>query len=131
LQPGSPNNSSPSSSLSDNGNSAASTPSNTSSCIGDVGDNVIISGNSNKSLNFSAIWSAAYDLPGVTLDEVLADLDLSSSIVAHTLDFFESFFGPYGYVTLNTTASEINQDFGPPIDDALTDVALWLMQNVQ
>jgi hypothetical protein len=89
--------------------SANSSMQSNASCIGAVGDGVTISGNTNTSLNFSAIWSPAYDLAGITVNEVLADLNSSSSIVAQTINFFDTFFGPNGFVTMNTTYSMENQ----------------------
>jgi hypothetical protein len=131
LQLNASSNSGTSNNLSGTSNSAATTLSNTNgSCIGDVGDNVIISGNSNASLNFSAIWIPIYDLANITVDEILADLNSSSSIVAQTINFFGTFFGPNGFVPLNTTFSIENQAIGP-IDRGLSEIALWLLQNVQ
>lgn len=74
-------------------------------CVGEVGDNVTIVGNSGMSLNFSEIWLSFYDQANVTLAQVVADLDSSSSILMLTRDFFVTFFGPQGFVTLNTTYS--------------------------
>jgi hypothetical protein len=83
-------------------------------------------------LNFSDIWLSLYDQANVTLAEVLADLNASSTIVALTTDFFDTFFGPYGFVTLNTTFSMQNQNqTNGAIDLGLADIVSWLILNVE
>jgi hypothetical protein len=114
-------------------NTNSSVNSSSSSCIGNVGDNVTIMGNSGMSLNFSDIWLPLYDQANVTLAMVLADLNASSTIIPLTEDFFNNFFGPNGFVTLNTTFSmehAANQTNGP-IDSGLANIVAWLITAVE
>lgn len=44
--------------------------------------------NMTMGLNFSQIWISPYDLAGVTVAEVLADLNATSNIFAETSNWF-------------------------------------------
>jgi hypothetical protein len=81
------------------------------------------------SLNFSEIWLSFYDQANVTLAQVVADLDSSSSILMLTRDFFVTFFGPQGFVPLNTTYSMEPQN--QVVDAGLKDIVTWLIENVE
>jgi len=99
-------------------------------------------------LNFTDIWVPLFDLPNVTVAQVVADLNATSSIITDTLSFFNTFFGPTGFVTLsppivpsnatvsNTTVSTIpvsnntltNTSFGVNIPVGLGAIVQWITE---
>jgi len=103
------------------------------------------SGSSNSSanettvilLNFTDIWSPIYDLSQITVAEVVADLNGSSSIIVNTTSWFHMFFGPNGLVTLNTTLSmqqanqTTNTSFGINIPVGLEAIVAWITMEVK
>jgi len=88
-------------------------------------------------LNFTAIWSPVYDLAQITVAEVVADLNATSSIIINTTSWFQVFFGPNGLVTLNTTLSmqqanqTTNSSFGINIPVGLEAIVAWITMEVK
>jgi hypothetical protein len=83
-------------------------------------------------LNFTDIWKPVYNETQVTVAEVVADLNGSSSIIVNTTSWFHMFFGPNGLVTLNTTLSmqqsnqSKNTSFGINIPVDLATMVTWV-----
>jgi hypothetical protein len=83
-------------------------------------------------LNFTDIWNPIYDEAQFSVEEVVADLNGSSSVIVNTTSWFHVFFGPNGLVTLNTTLSmqqssqSKNTSFGVNIPVGLEPMVTWV-----
>ena len=61
-------------------------------------------------LNFTMIWKEIYDDDNMTLSDIIADLNLTSTIVVDLKEWFSFFFGIEGVVTLDRVEPSI-----PPV----------------
>lgn len=87
-------------------------------------------------LSFTDFWAPEYDNENVTVAQIIEDLRSASTIYEQTLEWFVGYFGPAGYVTLDTVYSPGTVVPTTPIEsinvpEGLEAIVAWLEAHVE